>query len=216
MPHKKNGELTGEFSKRYDKSRYAYLLDAPFEVSNMCCKVMKKSPLHSYSRKTGRVPFTAQMAQESGLRQSQWMKFGCNGFDMKSPVSNPMSFWTEQDVLNYIKTHNLPICSVYGKIVIDYEAEGNVDGQMELSDLAPEFGTFEENERPLKTTGCKRTGCMLCGFGCHLEKSPNRFEQLKVTHPKMYALLDVVQNNGVTFREAIEWMNENGNTNIKL
>lgn len=57
---------------------------------------------------------------------------------------------------------------------------------------------------------------MLCGFGCHLEKSPNRFEQLKVTHPGVYGLLDKCKNNGVTFREAIEWTNEHGNMNIKL
>ena len=36
------------------------------------------------------------------------------------------------------------------------------------------------------TTGCNRTGCIFCGFGCHLEKEPNRFQQLKETHPKLY------------------------------
>jgi len=215
FPHRKNGELTGEYSKRYDKSKYAYLLDAPFDVSNACCKKMKKSPIHTYERKTHRKPFTGQMACESGLRESQWIKFGCNGFDMKKPVSNPMSFWTEQDVLQYIKENNLPICSVYGDIVEDLSGTDDIENQMTFSDLG--YGTeFDAPAHPLKTTGCSRTGCMLCGFGCHLEKSPNRFEMLKETHPKMYALLDVVQNNGVTMREAIEWMNEHGGTNIKL
>ena len=27
---------------------------------------------------------------------------------------------------------------------------------------------------------------MFCAFGCHLEKSPSRFEQLKETHPRQY------------------------------
>ena len=36
------------------------------------------------------------------------------------------------------------------------------------------------------TTGCQRTGCMFCGFGCHLEKYPNRFQRLAETHPKQY------------------------------
>ena len=36
---------------------------------------------------------------------------------MKEPTSNPMSFWTEQDVLRYIKVNDLPIASVYGAIV---------------------------------------------------------------------------------------------------
>ena len=38
----------------------------------------------------------------------------------------------------------------------------------------------------LKTTKCDRTGCMFCMFGCHLEKDPNRFQRMKITHPKQY------------------------------
>ena len=125
---------------------------------------------------------------------------------MNSPVSNPMSFWTEQDILRYIKENNVPICSVYGDVVVDCESMGELDGQTFL---------FETGSEPLKTTGCKRTGCMLCGFGCHLNNDM-RFVQLKETHPKMYNLLDVIKNNGVTFREAIEWTNEHGNLDIKL
>ena len=65
-------------------------------------------------------------------------------------------------------------------------------------------------------TGCSRTGCVLCGFGCHLEKpGEGRFERLKETHPGMYKLLDVIENNGVTYREAIDWINEHGNMNIR-
>ena len=35
-----------------------------------------------------------------------------------------MSFWTEQDVLHYIKKYNVPYCSVYGDIVIDEKVDG--------------------------------------------------------------------------------------------
>lgn len=34
--------------------------------------------------------------------------------------------------------------------------------------------------------GVEHTGCVFCGFGVHLEKRPNRFEQLKKTHPKLW------------------------------
>lgn len=34
--------------------------------------------------------------------------------------------------------------------------------------------------------GYARTGCMWCGFGVHLESSPNRFERMKHTHPKLW------------------------------
>ena len=191
----------------FSQEKYKFFLEAPFEISNKCCNVMKKEPLHTYAKKTGRKPITAQMAEESRLRTQKWLQNGCNGFNMNNPISNPMSFWTEQDVLQYIKERNIPICSVYGDVVIDYDAMGQVDGQISLLQDKP----------ILKTTGCDRTGCMLCGFGCHLDKpGEGRFIRLKQTHPKMYGLLDVCKNNGVTFREAIEWVNEHGNMNIEL
>lgn len=205
------GVKSEQFGSMYDRSRYMFMLDAPFEVANMCCKVMKKSPVHQYGKVTGRVPITAQMASESRLRTSNWIKNGCNAFNAKNPISNPMSFWTEQDVLLYIKQNNLPICSVYGDIVTDDEE----NKQMTLADI----GSVEEFNlgRPyLHTTGCKRTGCVLCGFGCHLEKEPNRFQLLKKTHPKFHNLLYILKNNGVTYAEAIEWVNTHSNINIKI
>ena len=54
----------------------------------------------------------------------------------------------------------------------------------------------------------------MCGFGCHLEKK-SRFLRLKETHPKFHNLLYVLKNNGVTYAEAIDWVNEHGNMNIK-
>lgn len=72
-----------------------------------------------------------------------------------------MSFWTEQDVLLYLKRFNIPYASVYGEIV-------------------------EDDKGNLHTTGCTRTGCVFCAFGAHLEKEPNRFQRLKQTHPKLW------------------------------
>ena len=207
------GKAKAEVTPRKDRSqfsceRYQFFLDAPFEISNQCCKVMKKDPAHKYAKETGRNSITAQMAEESKLRTQAWLKNSCNAFNSKNPVSNPMSFWTEQDVLQYIYEHKLPICSVYGEVVKDTE----VDGQMDITDFGDDLFVPK-----FKTTGCKRTGCMLCGFGCHLEKEEDsRFLRLKETHPKMYALLDVVKNNGVTMREAMEWCNEHGNLKIKF
>ena len=203
----KNRKDESEMSQQFDKSKYSYFLDAPFSISNRCCTALKKHPIRNMAHKTGRKAITAQMADESKLRTQKWIQNGCNGFHLKEPISNPMSFWTEQDILQYIHTYNLPICSVYGDVVVDYDAMGEMDGQVM-------FDEFSGNIK-YKTTGCKRTGCMLCGFGCHI-KGDERFLLLKETHPKMYNLLDVVKNNGVTFREAIEWTNEHGNLNIKL
>ena len=96
----------------YNIEKWRFLLDANFYCSHKCCDTMKKAPAHKYIKETGRVQITAEMAEESRLRKQQWILNGCNGFNLKSPKSKPMSFWTEQDVLKYIKINNLPICSV--------------------------------------------------------------------------------------------------------
>ena len=193
----------------YSLESYKFMLEAPFEISNKCCSAMKKEPIRRYSKETGRMPITAQMASESRLRTQVWLKQGCNAFEAKYPISNPMSFWTEQDVLLYIKTHNLKICSVYGEVVTDDEEMG----QMQLSDYAG-MELFDLGQQPLHCTGCDRTGCVLCGFGAHI-KGDDRFLKLKETHPKMYALLDVCKNNGYTMRQAIDWITEHSDKVIK-
>ena len=189
--------------------RWKFLLDAPFDVSNQCCNVMKKSIAHKYARETGKVGITGQMADESRLRTHLWLENGCNAFNLKTPVSNPMSFWTEQDVLEYIKENDIPICSVYGDIVEVQE----VDGQTSLKD----FGLDTQDRPKLKTTGRSRTGCMFCGFGCHLEKDGRgRFEQMKTTHPKQYEyIMKPWSEGGLGYKDVIDWLNENGNLHIR-
>ena len=205
-------ELYGIDQKgKYDFSKWKFLAKCPYMISNHCCSVMKKAPSHKYAKETGRKQMTGQMAAESKLREMQWMKFGCNGFDMKSPTSNPMAFWTEQDVLLYIKQNNIPMCSVYGEIVKDTDC----DGQMDLEDVyGKDF--FDMGTQKLKTTGCERTGCMFCGFGAHLEKSPGRFEMMKKTHPKQYDyIMRPLEEGGLNYKAVIDWINENGGTNIR-
>lgn len=201
----KDGQIKANIPNKdrslYNQAKWKFFLDAPFDISNRCCNVMKKEPAHRYAKQTGRKAITAEMADESRLRTQQWLKNGCNGFDLKTPKSMPMSFWTEQDVLKYIYDNKLPICSAYGEVKIDYKSMGELEGQVVWDCFAQDV--------KYKTTGCQRTGCALCGFGCHLEKEEDsRFLLLKETHPKMYNLLDVIKNNGVTYREAIEWTNE--------
>ena len=130
-PHKEKGVETSEYSRMYNKEWYKFFLDAPFEISAHCCSIMKKAPMKNYAKRTGKMPMTAQMASESRLRTMKWLENGCNGFDMKSPISNSMSFWTEQDVLEYIYHNHIPVASVYGEVVADYgkgKAERKYDG----------------------------------------------------------------------------------------
>ena len=143
----------------YCMEHWKFLLDAPFKISNRCCIFMKKKPAHQFYKKTNKTPILGTMAEESRLREQQYMKNGCNAFNNKIPTSTPIAFWTEQDVLQYIYENKIPIASVYGKVVKN--------------------GIYY-------MTGCQRTGCMFCGFGCHLEKYPNRFQRLAKTHPRQY------------------------------
>lgn len=181
---KLNGEMKTKDGKKsqYNCDKWKFLLDSDFDISSKCCKVMKKKPAKQYEKQTGRKPYIGTMATESRLRYQQWMRYGCNSFDKNKLSSNPLSFWTEQDILHYIKKFNVPYCPVYGEIVVEGSGEDVLEGQMNLIDY---LGEYDEQDK-LATTGCSRTGCMFCMFGCHLEKEENRFQRLKKTHPRQY------------------------------
>lgn len=166
----------------YNYGNWHFLMDAPFKFSHKCCNVMKKKPFALYEKQTDRKPMIGTMACESKLRLDKWLQNGCNAFQSKKPISQPMAFWTEQDVLHYIKQYNVPYCPVYGSIRVK-QKEDSLDGQINMIDY---LGCYQP-EDTLETTGCSRTGCMFCMFGCHLEKEPNRFQKMKETHPKQYA-----------------------------
>lgn len=209
---------TGKLSQ-YNVPHYKFLLndDAPM-IGAKCCDVMKKDPAVKYSKETGRWAYTAMMAAESRMRRQKWIQNGCNAFYSKKPVSNPMAFWTEQDVLRYIKNRNLKICSVYGDIITDYSNTDEVAGQYEMSDCyGKEAEKFNAAPLPLKTTGCDRTGCMFCGYGCHLEEEgKGRFEMMKHTHPRQYDyIMKPIKDGGLGFKEVIDWINEKGNMHIR-
>lgn len=97
-------------------------------------------------------PIIALLAEESERRTDAWLKTGCNAFDSKHPMSKPMSFWTEQDVLKYIKQNTLSIASVYGDVVNESQIvkSGN--------EIFEQQSMFEGCGGKLTTTGCKRTG----------------------------------------------------------
>jgi len=141
--------------------RWRFLIEAPFETSDRCCQVMKKDPVHRYERATGRKQFVGTMAADSKQRQRTYLQHGCNAFDTAYPRSTPIGFWTHQDILQCLRMHSIPYASVYGDIALN--AAGG-----------------------LETTGVASTGCVFCAFGIHMEDPPNRFQRLKITHPKMW------------------------------
>ena len=109
--------FNGEKTDFYDMRKWKFLIDSPFKISDQCCNIMKKEPAHLYDKQSGKHPMVATMTDESKQRKNKWLKTGCNGFNLKNPQSNPMSFWTEQDVLQYLITYKIPYASVYGNII---------------------------------------------------------------------------------------------------
>lgn len=172
-----------KYGTAFSMTKWNDLKNSDIPISHMCCDIMKKKPAKKFEKESGLHPITAMMASESRLRRNQWLKSGCNAFENKRQISNPMSFWTEQDVLQYLVQYNIPYASVYGDIVLDKHGK-------------------------LKTTKCDRTGCVFCGFSCHSEKEPNRFQRLKNTHPKLwdYCMRDW-DKGGLGMKNVLEYIN---------
>lgn len=126
-------------------NKWQFLTEAPFKISDQCCKHLKKNPLDSL----GGYPIIGTMADESDQRLEMFYRHSCNAFNLTRPRSAPLSFWTEHDIWQYIKQNGLQYSQIY--------------------DL-----------------GYSRTGCMFCMFGLHLEKRPNRFELMAITHPQLF------------------------------
>ena len=179
----KNGNKS-EFRQQYKKWRI--LVDAPIKISHRCCLDMKEIPVAKYEKETGNKPILALMAEESQRRKEAYLRTGCNGFNSQRPVSKPMGFWTEQDVLQYIKLNNIKIAEPYGKII-------SCDGHKKL---------FKTNCK-LCCSGMSRTGCMFCPVGLHLNK--DRLKLVKHFNSKLYdyimeeldmkKLVDFINNN---------------------
>ena len=158
--------------------KHRYLINAPFKISEKCCNYLKKYPMQDYEKATGKKAIIGTQANESKMRESAYLQTGCNNF--KGGKCQPLGFWTEQDILEYIVKFNIEIAAIYGEVKIDSEGK-------------------------YYTTGESRTGCVACGYGCSMWKTDddNRYLRLERTHPKLHN--HVI--NYLGFKEVLEYMN---------
>lgn len=104
----------GEYDERHKlPKKWEFLIDAPFDISDKCCDIIKKEPLGKYSRETGRKPFIGTMAVDSYIRRVAYYRNECNTYTKGNEHSNPMSFWTVNDIWDYISQYNLEYCKIY-------------------------------------------------------------------------------------------------------
>lgn len=154
--------------------KWKYLIDAPFDITEKCCDILKKQPVKIYERKTKRKPIIFTMIGESWLRRSSYLQTGCNTFEEGKEKCRPYSIFTDEDTWELAERFNIVFAPVYYARVNQVE---QLDGSVKTVYLEPEC----------------QTGCTFCLFGMHLDSKEknNHIQRLAISHPKYY---DIVIN----------------------
>ena len=146
--------------------------------------LLNKEPFKRYVKETGRQPFIGITQDESFRRENQYNHTGCNVYDGHTIKSQPMGFWPKNEVIQYAVEQRIPICSVYGT-------------------------PYQDKKGNWYFTGEQRTGCCVCGFGCHLEPVPNRLQRLRTSdndkHRRMCEGCLQIKNHGMTYEQALNY-----------
>lgn len=142
-----------------------YSAPTNFKVSHRCCYYLKEAPCDIWAKEHNSVPYLGLMASEGGQRQDALEEHGCNYWGKTTARSAPFSFYVHSDIVHLACDLKVHIPEIYGDVLISKEKN--------------KFGDYEYS-----TTGEKRTGCSMCGFGIQLEKRPHRFDRLYERSPK--------------------------------
>ena len=98
--------------------KWRYLLEVPYETSDMCCAKLKKEPSHRIGKELGLSPIVGVMASESMTRTAVYLRGGgCNVFkdNALDSKSMPLSIWTDDDIWEFIRTKNIRIADDYSR-----------------------------------------------------------------------------------------------------
>lgn len=84
-------------------------------ISDKCCDKLKKEPLKRKARELGlKCAMLGILASESYQREKDWLEYGCNVFYVRNDnQSKPLSFWTDEDILEYIEKFSVRIPKLY-------------------------------------------------------------------------------------------------------
>ena len=131
-----------------------------------------------YQRETKRKPFTGVMGEESQQRERNIIQNGVNILKGKNIKSNPLAFWTENDIWLYAELYNIRFAeNYYNRIINDIVIPAD-----------------------------KRSGCKVCLMGYGFECNKNemtRLDKLRILEPKSLNKLLQIKNNNTTLKQAI-------------
>ncbi len=98
----------GRNFKKYEKYK-------ELPISDKCCDKLKKEPLRRKAKQLGlQCTILGILASESYQREKDWLEYGCNVFhERKDNQSRPLSFWNDEDILEYIKRYNIKLPKLY-------------------------------------------------------------------------------------------------------
>ena len=118
----------------FSKAHYAWLVDAPFKISSDCCDILKKKPMKAYEKESGRHAIIGTKGIDSRLRMTNLQRYG----EVLNNKCTPLGIWTNEDIWNYIRAHDLPYCPIYDK---GYDSTGCIFCA---------FGIMQDRDRFLK------------------------------------------------------------------
>ncbi len=152
--------------------RWLKLLDAPFNVTEKCCDVFKKDPIHEFTKSNGKKAIIGTTAAGSDNRTVSYMMTGCISWEKGKEKCRPISIFLEEDIWAYSRKYNFEFCEVYYNRVKDVV---QLDGSIKKENLEAE----------------SKTGCTFCMFGLHLEPKDraNRIQRIAISNPKYYDII---------------------------
>jgi 3'-phosphoadenosine 5'-phosphosulfate sulfotransferase (PAPS reductase)/FAD synthetase len=147
-----------EESRYHLRKKYRYLIKAPFKISDYCCNALKKNPANKFARNnkfTG--VFTGERVEESRLRMTRYLKYGCNNFGSHIAKSTPIAFWTHKDVENYINVNKLDFPKYY---YMNYDRTGCVFCLFGIMQMPDKFLKLQVTEKELWRFGVVKLGLL--------------------------------------------------------
>lgn len=164
-----------------------------FKVSNKCCHWLKEKPCDDWAAEHGSFPFLGMMASEGGQREEALTDHGCNYYGKTVMRSAPFAPYLRNDILRlalemdaWYRGHLDVFERMYYAQPYSRDGKGNVIPYEPVASVIPAiYGEIvPDASGNLETTGAKRTGCSMCGFGIHMEERPHRFDRLRERNPK--------------------------------